>query len=114
VVARGGGGNYLWVQPNTDKLYLPTRDNRVVVIDSKTDRVVNVIQPRAKGAGRVAASPDGRFVAATHGPEVSVIDVATKQIVADLKISPDDTGHGFPLFSPDSNTLHVISRGRED
>jgi len=155
IEAGGAGGNYLWVQPKTNKLYLPTRDNRVVVIDtrtdkvlraipvqggpngvdfssngevwvngdrdgsvtvidSKTDQVVKVIQPRAKGAGRVAASPDGRFVAATHGPEVSVIDVATKQIVADLKISPDDTGHGFPLFSPDSNTLHVMNELSND
>jgi YVTN family beta-propeller protein len=151
----GAGGNYLWVQPKTDKLYLPTRDNRVVVIDtrtdkvlrsipvqggangvdfspngevwvngdrdgsvtaidSKTDQVVKVIQPRAKGPGRVAASLDGRFVAATHGPEVSVIDIATKQIVADLKISPDDTGHGFPLFSPDSSTLHVMNELSND
>jgi YVTN family beta-propeller protein len=151
----GAGGNYLWVQPKTGKLYLPTRDNRVVVIDtrsdtvlrtipaqggpngvdfspngevwvngdrdgsvtvidSKTDQVVTVIQPRAKGPGRVAASPDGRFVAATHGPEVSVIDVATKQIVGDLKISVDDPGHGFPLFSPDSTTLHVMNELSND
>jgi YVTN family beta-propeller protein len=154
-IETGGAGNYLWVQPKTDKLYFPTRDNQVVVIDtrtdkvlraipvqggpngvdfstngevwvngdrdgsvtvidSKTDQVVKVIQPRVKGPGRVAASPDGRFVAATHGSEVSVIDVATKQILADLKISPDDTGHGFPLFSPDSNTLHVMNEFSND
>jgi DNA-binding beta-propeller fold protein YncE len=29
IATGGAGGNYLWVQPNTDKLYLPTRDNRV-------------------------------------------------------------------------------------
>jgi YVTN family beta-propeller protein len=151
----GVAGNYLWVQPKTDTLYFPTRDNRVVVIDTKTDRVrraipvqggpngvdfspngevwvngdrdgsvtvidsktdqvVTVIQPRAKGAGRVAASPDGRLVAATHGPEVSVIDVASKRILADLRISPDDTGHGFPLFSPDSTTLHVMNEFSND
>ena len=34
---------------------------------------MKVLQPRSKGAGRVAASPDGRFVAATHGPDVSVL-----------------------------------------
>ena len=154
-IGTGVAGNYLWVQPKTDKLYFPTRDNRVVVIDtktdkvlraipvqggpngvdfspngdvwvngdrdgsvtvidSKTDRVSHVIQPRVKGAGRVAASPDGRFVAATHGPEVSVIDVATRQILADLRISPNDTGHGFPLFSPDSNTLHVMNEFSDD
>ena len=65
-------------------------------------------------AGRVAASPDGRLVAATHGPEVSVIDVATRQILADLRISPNDNGHGFPLFSPDSSTLHVMNELSDD
>jgi YVTN family beta-propeller protein len=148
-------GNYLWVQPKTDKLYFPTRDNKVVVIDTKTDKVirvisvqgrpngvdfspngevwvngdadgsitiidsktdtvVKVIEPRVKGAGRVAASADGRFVAATHGAEVSIVDVKTKQVVADLKFSPADTGHGFPAFSPDSNTLHIMNELSND
>ena len=35
-------GNYLWVHPRTDKLYFPTRDDRVIVIDTKTDRILNV------------------------------------------------------------------------
>jgi len=148
-------GNYLWVQPKTNKLYFPTRDNKVVVIDtntdkvlrsipvqgqpngvdfspngdvwvngdrdgsitiidSKTDTVAKVLQPRSKGPGRVAASPDGRFVAATQGPDVSIVDVATRDIVAQLKFSPTDTGHGFPVFSPDSNTLHVMSELSDD
>jgi DNA-binding beta-propeller fold protein YncE len=146
-------GNYLWVHPRTDKLYFPTRDDRVVVIDTKTDRIVNVvplhagsrpngvdfggpndevwvngdgdgsvtvidsttdevikvIQPQVTGGGRVAVSPNGRFAAATQGPEVSIIDTRTKEIVASLRISPNETGHGFPLFSPDSNTLHVMN-----
>jgi len=109
-----GGPNGVDFSPNGEVWVNGDRDGSVTVIDSKTDQVVKVIQPRAKGPGRVAASPDGRFVAATHGPEVSVIDVATKQIVADLKISLDDTGHGFPLFSPDSNTLHVMNELSND
>ena len=151
-------GNYLWVHPRTEKLYFPTRDDRVVVIDTKTDRIVNVIrlhagsrpngvafggpneevwvngdgdgsvtvidsstdevitviQPRVTGAGRVAVSSDGRLAAATQGPEVSVIDTRTKEILASLSISPDDTGHGFPLFSPDSETLHVMNESSND
>ena len=151
-------GNYLWVHPRTEKLYFPTRDDRVVVIDTKTDRIVNVIrlhagsrpngvdfggpndevwvngdgdgsvtvidsttdevikviQPRVMGAGRVAVSSNGRFAAATQGPEVSIIDTRTKEILASLRISPDDSGHGFPLFSPDSNTLHVMNESTDD
>jgi DNA-binding beta-propeller fold protein YncE len=151
-------GNYLWVHPTHDKLYFPTRDDRVIVIDTKTDRIVRVIplhsgsrpngvdfggprgevwvngdgdgsitvidpasdqivqviRPRVKGAGRVAVSPDGRFAAAAQGKEVSVIDTRTKQIVASLPISPDERGHGFPLFSPDSRTLHVMNEFSND
>ena len=109
-----GGPNGVDFSPNGEVWVNGDRDGSVTVIDSKTDTVVKVIQPRAKGAGRIAASPDGRFVAASHGPEVSVIDVATKQIVADFKIGRDDDGHGFPLFSPDSNTLHVMNEFSND
>lgn len=151
-------GNHLGVHPRNDKLYFPTRDDRVVVIDTKTDRilriirlhagsrpngvdfggpndevwvngdgdgsvtvidpatdeVITVIQPRISGRGRVAVSPDGRLAAAAQGPEVSIIDTRTKEILASLRISPDDTGHGFPLFSPDSNTLHVMNESTDD
>ena len=89
-------------------------DGSVTVIDSTTDEVIAVIRPRVAGAGRVAVSPDGRFVAATQGPEVSIIDARTKEIVASLKISPNERGHGFPLFSPDSNTLHVMNELSDD
>ena len=151
-------GNHLGVHPRNDKLYFPTRDDRVVVIDTKTDRilrvirlhagsrpngvdfggpvdevwvngdgdgsvtvidpttdeVIDVIRPRVSGAGRTGVSPDGRFVAAAQGPEVSVIDTRTKEILASLRISPDETGHGFPVFSPDSNTLHVMNEYSDD
>ena len=151
-------GNYLGVHPRTDKLYFPTPSDRVVVIDTKTDRILRVIQlhegsrpngvdfggpndevwvngdrdgsvtvidsvtdevievirPRVRGSGRVAVSPDGRFAAATQGNEVSVIDTRTREIVASLRISPNEAGHGFPLFSPDSNTLHVMNELTDD
>jgi DNA-binding beta-propeller fold protein YncE len=73
-----------------------------------------VADAAVKGAGRVAVSPDGRFAAAAQGKEVSVIDTQTRQIVASLPISPDDRGHGFPLFSPDSRTLHVMNEFSND
>ena len=35
------GGHYLAIQPGTDKLYYPHRnDDRVVVLDTKTDRIL--------------------------------------------------------------------------
>ncbi len=151
-------GNYLWVHPRNDKLYFPTRDDRVIVIDTTTDRILRiipthagsrpngvdfggprdevwvngdgdgsvtvidpatdavteVIRPRVKGPGRVAVSPDGRFAAAAQGKDVSVIDTRTKQILVNLPISPDERGHGFPVFSPDGRTLHVMNEFSND
>ena len=105
-VAFGGPNEEVWVSGDGD--------GSVTVIDSTTDQVIKVIQPRIKGSGRIAVSPDGRLAAATQGKEVSVIDTRTKEIVASLRISPDEGGHGFPLFSPDSNTLHVMNEGSGD
>ena len=153
-------GNHLAVHPSNGKLYYPTRDFRVVVldtatdeilrviplhqgsrptgiafggpngeawvngdgdgsvtvIDTRTDEIIEVIRPRVSGGGRTAVSPDGRLAASTHGPEVSVIDTRTREILASLRISPegDDTGHGFPVFSPDSRTLHVMNETSHD
>jgi DNA-binding beta-propeller fold protein YncE len=151
-------GNYAWVHPKTDKLYFPTRNDRVVVIDTKmdrvaavvpmqagsrpngvafggpsgevwingdgdgsvtvidanTDKVIKVIATRVKGAGRVAVSPDGRLAAATQGKDTTVIDTRTKEILATLQHSPDESGHGFPVFSPDGNTLHVMNEFSND
>lgn len=151
-------GNFLGVHPRNGKLYFPTRDDRVVVIDTSTDRIVNVVRlpagtrpngvdfggpndevwvngdgdgsvtvidsrtdevlavlhPRVSGPGRVAASRDGRYVAATQGNEVSIIDTRTREISASLRISPEETGHGFPVFSPDGRTLHVMNELTND
>jgi YVTN family beta-propeller protein len=53
------GGHYLQIQPGTDKLYYPHRnDNRVVVFDTKTDRVVKII-PVEGGPVGVAFAPNG-------------------------------------------------------
>ncbi len=73
-----------------------------------------MIRPTVSGGGRTAVSPDGRLAASTHGPLVSVIDTRTREIVASMTFSPDDTGHGFPVFSPDGRTLHVMSEYSDD
>lgn len=155
-------GNYLWVHPTNGHLYYPTRnsDDSVVVIDTSTDTVVDVIEmhdgsrpagvdfggprgeiwingdgdgsvtvidpdthavidvirpPNEQRSGRVAVSPDGRYVAGTHGREVTIIDAHTREVVSTLRTTPEEFfGHGFPLFSPDSTTLHVMNEGAGD
>ncbi len=107
-VAFGGPNDEVWVSGDGD--------GSVTVMDSASDKVIKVIQPRIKAFGRIAVSPDGRFAAAAQGKEVSIIDTRTKEIVASLPISPEgaDSGHGYPVFSPDSNTLHVMNESSND
>ena len=95
----GAGGNYLWVQPNTDKLYLPTRDNRVVVIDTKTDKVLRSI-PVQGGPNGVDFSPNGEvWVNGDRDGSVTVIDSKTDQVVK--VIQPRAKGPGRVAASPD-------------
>jgi YVTN family beta-propeller protein len=89
-------------------------DGSVTVIDATTHKVLAVIETGIKGAGRVAVSADGRLVAATQGKQTTIIDAHTRQIVARLQHSPDQDGHGFPVFSPDGHTLHVMNEYSND
>jgi DNA-binding beta-propeller fold protein YncE len=53
------GGHYLQVQPNTDKVYYPFRtDNRVLVIDGKTDTIKKIIEVPGGPVG-VDFAPNG-------------------------------------------------------
>jgi YVTN family beta-propeller protein len=76
------GGHYLQINPATDKLYYPHRtDNRVVVIDTKTDRIVKVI-PVEGGPVGVAFAPNGEVWFHEDGDgSVTVADGRTDQVI---------------------------------
>ena len=143
------GGHFLAIDHRTDKLYYPMRtDNRVIVIDTRTDEVLKIVEveggpvgvdftPNGEawihsdydgsvtvidmktdevvqriertgdGAGRIAVSPDGRYAASTRGgsAHVAVIDTRSREVVARVPVG----GLGFPLFSPDSSRLYVMT-----
>ncbi len=151
-------GNHVAVHQQNSKVYFPTRDRHVIVIDGETDEIIKVIQlpagsrptgvsfggpngevwvngdgdgsitvidthtdeviktmmPRSSGGGRTATSPDGRWAASTHGLDVSIIDTTTQEIIAARRLTTNDSEHGFPLFSPDSNVLHVMNEMSDD
>jgi len=76
------GGHYLQVHPATDKLYYPHRnDNRVVVVDTKTDRVLKVI-PVDGGPVGVAFAPNGEVWLHEDGDgSVTVVDSKDDEVV---------------------------------
>jgi YVTN family beta-propeller protein len=94
------GGHYLQIQPGTDKLYYPHRnDNRVVVVDTKTDRIVKII-PVEGGPVGVAFAPNGEVWFHEDGDgSVTVADSKTDEVIK--VIQTGGKGAGRMAVSPD-------------
>jgi YVTN family beta-propeller protein len=96
-------GNWLAVQPGTDKLYFPTRDDKIVVIDTKTDKILRVIPVQGSPNG-VAFAPNGEvWTNANRDGTVSVIDSA-KDVVVKV-IQTQGKGSGRIAVSPDGRLV---------
>jgi YVTN family beta-propeller protein len=107
------GGHFLAIQPGTDKLYYPMReDNRVLVIDTKTDRVVKII-PIAGGPVGVGFAPNGEVWIHNDGDgTVHVIDGKKDEVVAVLKDL--GKGAGRMAVSPDGKWAASTHSGSQD
>ena len=76
------GGHFLAIQPKTDKLYYPMReDNRVLVIDTRIDQIVKII-PIEGGPVGVGFAPNGEvWIHNDRDGAVQVIDGKTDDVV---------------------------------
>ena len=94
------GGHYLAIQPGTDKLYYPHRnDDRVVVLDTKTDRILKVIAVKGGPVG-VAFRPNGEVWLHEDGDgSVTVVNSTSDEVVA--VIPTGGKGAGRIAVSPD-------------
>jgi YVTN family beta-propeller protein len=107
------GGHFLAIQPKTDKLYYPMReDNRVVVIDTKTDRITKII-PLEGGPVGVGFAPNGEVWIHNDGDgTVHVIDSAKDVVVKTL--SGLGKGAGRMAVSPDGKWAASTHGGTQD
>jgi DNA-binding beta-propeller fold protein YncE len=110
------GGHYLQVQPKTDKVYYPHRtDNRVVVIDGKTDTIKKIIEV-AGGPVGVDFAPNGEVWIHGDGNNgiegtVTVIDSRTDTVTK--TIQTPGKGAGRMAVSPNGKwaaSTHGTSR----
>ena len=94
------GGHYLALDPSTDKLYYPHRDDdRVVVIDTRTDEIVKIIEVPGGPVG-VAFTPGGEaWVHSDYDGTVTAIDTSTDEVVA--RLDTGGQGAGRIAVSPD-------------
>ena len=107
------GGHYLQIQPGTDKLYYPHRnDNRVVVIDTKSDRILKII-PVEGGPVGVAFAPNGDVWLHEDGDgSVTVVDSKTDTVA---KVIPTGgKGAGRMAVSPDGKFAASTHSDSED
>ncbi len=75
----------LAIQPGTDKLYYPMReDNRVLVLDTKTDTIARIMPYRRRALG-VGFAPNGDVWVHNDGDgTVHVIDSKKDEVVTVL------------------------------
>ncbi len=96
------GGHIFAIQPKTGKLYYPHKeDERVVVIDTKTDKIVKLI-PVKGGPRGIAFAPNGEVWFHEDGDgSVTVVDSKTDDVV---KVIPTaGKGIGRIAVSPDGS-----------
>ena len=107
------GGHFLAIQPKTDKLYYPMReDNRVLVIDTKTDRIVKII-PIEGGPVGVGFAPNGDvWIHNDRDGAVHVIDGSKDAVVKTL--TNLGKGAGRMAVSPDGKWAASTHGGTED
>src|SRR3989442_7294981 len=107
------GGHYLAIQPRNDKLYYPHRtDNRMLVIDTKTDRIVKII-PVAGGPVGVAFAPNGDVWFHEDGDgSVTVADSKTDEVIK--VIQTGGKGAGRMAVSPDGRYAASTHSTSED
>ena len=107
------GGHFLAIQPKTDKLYYPMReDNRVLVLDTKTDAITKIV-PIEGGPVGVGFAPNGEvWIHNDRDGAVHVIDGRTDHVVKVLK----DLGQGAGRMavSPDGKWAASTHAGTQD
>jgi YVTN family beta-propeller protein len=107
------GGHFLAIQPATDKLYYPMReDNRVLVIDTKTDRISKILSIEGGPVG-VGFAPNGEVWIHNDGDGTAhVIDGKTDQVVHVMKGL--GKGAGRMAVSPDGKWAASTHSGSQD
>ncbi len=94
------GGHFLAIDHRTDKLYYPHRnDDRVVVIDTRTDQILKIIRVEGGPVG-VAFTPGGEaWVHSDNDGSVAVIDMSRDEVVDVIRT--EGRGPGRIAVSPD-------------
>jgi YVTN family beta-propeller protein len=104
---------YLAVSPNGKTLYLTNASKAVAIIDTATNRIIPHAIELGSVGGTIAVSPNGKsaYVHIVDVDSVSAIDLATRQVTANIPLTPPSKGRAaFLTFAPAGHKL-FINRG---
>jgi YVTN family beta-propeller protein len=79
-------------------------DGTVSVIDLAAKKVTATLDVKAKGANRLKITPDGKLALISAGPDLVIVDRATRKEVKRLTIGH---GSGGILIQPDGARAYV-------
>jgi YVTN family beta-propeller protein len=93
------GGHFLAIDQRTNKLYYPMReDNRLMILDTRTDEVTKII-PIEGGPVGIAFTANEAWIHSDYDGSVTVIDTRADTVIT--RIENTGTGAGRIAVSPD-------------
>jgi YVTN family beta-propeller protein len=105
VIRVGNGSEGFDVSPDHHELWVANaQDGTLSVIDIAAKKVVQTIAANAHGANRLKFTPDGKRVLVSSGPELIILDAATRHVI---KRIPIGHGSGGVLVQPDGARAFV-------
>jgi len=105
VIRVGNGSEGFDVSANSREIWVANaQDGTISVIDIAAKKVVHTIVANAHGANRLKFTPDSKRVLVSSGPELVVLDVATRHVI---KRIPIGHGSGGVLVQPDGARAFV-------
>jgi YVTN family beta-propeller protein len=105
VVRVGNGSEGFDVSPDGNEIWVANaQDGTISVIDHHARRVIDTLAASVPGANRLKFTANGKRVLVSSGPELVILDVATRKVIKRLPV-----GHGSAgvLIQPDGTRAFV-------
>jgi YVTN family beta-propeller protein len=105
VVRVGNGSEGFDVSPDQRELWVANaQDATLSIIDLPARKVATTLEVNVHGANRLKFTPDGKRVLVSSGPDLLILDAATRQVI---KRIPIGHGSGGVLVEPDGTRAFV-------
>jgi YVTN family beta-propeller protein len=108
VVAVGRGSEGFDVSPDHKEVWVANaQDATVSVIDLASKKVVATLAANVPSANRLKFTPDGKLVLVSSGPNLVVLDAATREVVKRILVGHQGHGAGGVLVEPNGARAFV-------